>query len=155
MFFLKWSWLVVKRLSFHGAHGQCKDILNFHTASSVTVTQEIKKWYSMYQQLLWNFKVIFMRRKWNCVKYHHAALFLYLVVYQGYHPAFIIRSKVQRKHVQRLIKPSLTGYRSKTGSMDKLEHDSQTSLQPLVLSVWGAVLSEQWGAMVSEMHWKF
>lgn len=57
--------------------------------------------------------------------------------------------------MQRLIKPSLTGYRSKTGSMDKLEHDSQTSLQPLLLSVWGAVLSEQWGATVNEMHWKF
>lgn len=109
----------------------------------------------MYQQLLWNFRVIVMRRKRNCVKYHHAALFLYLVVYWGYPPASIIRSKVQRKHVQRMIKPSLIGYRSKTGGMDKLKHDSQTSLQPLLLSVWGAVLREQWGALVIEMHSKF
>ena len=54
-------------------------------------------------------------------------------------PTSIRRSNIQRKCVQRLIKPVLW-YRRQTGRMDELEHDSQTSLQPLLLPVWGTVL---------------
>lgn len=71
-----------------------------------------------------------------------------------YPPTSTMRSNVQQKRVQRLIKPMLW-YGRKTGRMDELKHDSQNSLQPLLLPVWGTVLSEQWGALENGMHWKF
>lgn len=114
MLFLEWSWLMVKRLSFNGAHGQRKDILNFHYI--FTVTQEGKKMKQCYK-LLWNFSIIAMRRKWNCIKCHHAALFLYLGE-DRYPLTYLMRSKLQRKCMQRLVKQNLIGYRSKTGSTD-------------------------------------
>lgn len=51
-----------------------------------------------------------------------------------YPPTYIMRANVQRECVQRLIKPILW-YRRQAGSMDDLEHDSQTSLQPFLLPV--------------------
>lgn len=59
-----------------------------------------------------------------------------------YPPTSVMKSNVQRKCAQRLIKPVLW-YRRKAGRMDELEHDSQTSLQPLLLPVWGTALNEQ------------
>lgn len=70
-----------------------------------------------------------------------------------YPPTSTMRTNVQQKRVQRLIKPMLW-YGRKTGRMDELKHDSQNTLQPLLLPVWGTVLSEQWGALENGMHWK-
>lgn len=53
-----------------------------------------------------------------------------------YPPTSVMRSNVQRKCVQRLIKPMLW-YRRKRGRVDEWEHDSQTSLQPLLVLIGG------------------
>lgn len=73
---------------------------------------------------------------------------------EKYPPALIMRSNVQRKCVQRLIKPMLW-CRRQTGRMAEQQHDSQTSLQPILLPAWGTVLSGQWGALEIGMHWKY